>query len=336
MLLKQGEYISDLVDHQPETSVAQGIDCNVLFTLMTLHLSSVTPTRRAYKLYSQLQKWQMKSTLVSPATLQLEGLRWLHALARQGYLPVIDYLVKLYQVHPDKSSQIILRRYLRLRVALRSNADDLYALALNLIGHTRSRKNYREIILCLQKAVQIGHRESHLLLAQLYQRGLGVSCSYDQYMYHLEQAAKAGLADAQIALAKAYGQEELFARMDLMEHWLTQAVKQDAPEALYLLGKLWFHQDGDCYSLRVVPLWQRAAQAGVLEACYEVGRMLLTNPKQESRQDEGIRYLCRAAQGGIRKATQLLYQLRYDQSGRYIGVLKELRLDYVATDQTLF
>lgn len=337
MLSRHEEHRSDLVLVQTTSPVAQRVDCEQLFALMTQHLSFVVETRRASKLYSHLQRWQEDPSAIPLDLLQAEGLRWLQGVARHSVLPAIDYLVQLYQGCIDKAAQTALRRYLRLRVSLRGNAEDLYALAMHLTdAQTGLRKNYREASDCLRIATQLGHPKSHILLAQMYQRGAGVERSHDRYLYHLEQAAQAGLVEAQIALARAYGQEGLFAQMERVEYWLSKALLQNAPEACYLLGKLWYHQDGDCYTSRVIALWQQAADAEIPEACYEVGRMLLIDSEQASRRSEGIRYLCQAAQAGIYQARQLLYRHHYDVSGRYIGVLREPISDYTAVEQTLF
>ena len=333
---KPKEPTSDLLSPQTTSAVAGGIDCEQLFALMTQQLNLVVDTRRSGKLYSLLQK-ALETPTDDLKYLQTEGLHWLHRAARHNSLPAIDYLVKLYQPHSDRVAQTCLRRYLRQRVALRGNVEDLYALALNLTNpQTGLRKNYREASDCLRMAIQLEHPKSHLLIAQMYQRGLGVVRSHDQYLYHLEAAAEAGLVEAQIALARAYAQDGLFVQMERVEYWLTAAYRQDAPEACYLLGKLWYHQDGDCYSSRVVSLWERAAEAGIPEACYEIGRMLLTDPLQPDRRMEAIRYLCQAAQGGVFLANQLLYRHHYDASGRYIGMLRESLSEYVAEEQMLF
>lgn len=231
---KPKEPTSDLLSPQTTSAVAGGIDCEQLFALMTQQLKLVVDTRRSGKLYSLLQK-ALETPTDNLKHLQTEGLHWLYRAARHDSLPAIDYLVKLYQSHSDRVAQTCLRRYLRQRVALRGNVEDLYALALHLTNpQTGLRKNYREASDCLRMAIQLGHPQSHLLLAQMYQRGLGVVRSHEQYLYHLEAAAEAGLVEAQIALARAYAQGGLFVQMDRVEYWLTAAFRQDAPEACYL------------------------------------------------------------------------------------------------------
>lgn len=333
---KPEEPTPDLLTSQATSAVAGGIDCERLFALMTQQLSLVVDTRRSGKLYRLLQK-ALETPTDNLKLLQTEGLHWLHRAARHDSLPAIDYLVKLYQPLADRAAQICLRRFLRQRAALRGSADDFYTLALHLMTpQTGLRKNYREASDCLRNAIQRGHRDAHLPLAQLYQRGAGVIRSHEQYLYHLEAAAQAGLEEAQIALARAYAQDGLFVQEERVEYWLSQAVQQGVPEALYLLGKLWYHQDGDHCTLRVRPLWQQAAEAGIPEACYQVGRLLLTDPQQATLRAEAIRYLCQAAQHGVYPAAQLLYRYQYDTSGRYIGILKEPLPDYAAIEQTLF
>ena len=159
---KPKEPASDLLSPQTTSAVAGGIDCEQLFALMTQQLNLVVDTRRSGKLYSLLQK-ALETPTDDLKYLQTEGLHWLHRAARRDSLPAIDYLVKLYQPHYDRVAQTCLRRYLRQRVVLRGNVEDLYTLALHLTSpQTGLRKNYREASDCLRMAIQLGLSLIHI------------------------------------------------------------------------------------------------------------------------------------------------------------------------------
>lgn len=300
--------------------VVQEVDCLRVLAMLRARQEAVARSHRLFKLYSLLLRYS--HTGQTKGDLKRDALRWLQQAGTGGDVEALIYLVELYTPIAEREAQLRLRRYLRSLAELRSTPEDFFAIASHLIEAPELRRNYREAVPWLRRAIDSGLPEAHLALSKLYRQGLGVTRNPELAFRHLHQAAEGGLVEAELALARSYAQQGLFAPHNLVEEWLLRAVDHGSIEAMYALANEWYRQDDDVRTPRVLELWQRAADEGHPMACLQWGRWALSPSNPQGDLSTGIHYLCLAAQMGVVQARQELYQRNYDECGCYTGNLR--------------
>lgn len=128
------------------------------------------------------------------------------------------------------------------------------------------------------------------------------------------RAARAGDADAQLALGRHYlfGGEGLPQNMPTALHWLDRAARQQKAEAWMLIGShIPFETARQVADVAQVLLWyEKAFEAGVMQAALSLARLVQTHERalDEAWLDKATRMLQQAAKAGIADAQWLLAQ----------------------------
>jgi len=113
-----------------------------------------------------------------------------------------------------------LSQKIELNLMRRVEAED--PVARSQMGEIHYDKgDYDEAFQCWEKAAEMGNALAHFSLCNMYREGKGVKKDEKKMVYHLEQAAIAGVPDARYNLGLV---EEEHGRMDrAVQHWIIAA-----------------------------------------------------------------------------------------------------------------
>lgn len=147
-------------------------------------------------------------------------------------------------------------------------------------------------------------------LALLQPNVENLQSDYAGALQWLRQAAEAGYQRAQLDLGGIYfaGGHGVKADAQQAFDWFTKAAAQGSKEAEVFLGLL--HYEGMLGARNVeaaLKHWRVAAESGIAEAQYRLGRILA---QQETTRQEGIEWLVKAS-GGVPQASTALGNLYY-------------------------
>lgn len=145
----------------------------------------------------------------------------------------------------------------------------------------------------LTAAATAGHALAADEAAEMMHAGEGVRADRMRAARYWGKAAAAGIANAQWRLGEACLKGD-GVDLDKPEglRWLEQAGEQNVVAAQLRLGEA-FRNDGNAEKAK--KWYRRAATAGNQQACWELGRLLLTGP--EGGRGEAVTWLAKAAEG---------------------------------------
>ncbi|XP_056147655.1 death ligand signal enhancer [Lampris incognitus] len=192
---------------------------------------------------------------------------------------------------------------------LRHVADSSVPVILNIIGlESVQRDNYKAAFTCFLAAAECGYSKAQFNTGVCYERGRGVGKDKDKALYYYSQAAIAGHRQAQYRYAKLLftsrgrkNTEELDTAIKLLE----QAAAAGLTEAQVYLGSV-FTQEPVRDEHKSIHYLRMAAESGdgtallFLGQCYESGFGVQQNQKT------AIEFYERAAKAGNIKAKSLL------------------------------
>jgi TPR repeat protein len=195
-------------------------------------------------------------------------------------------------------------------------AKDLYLAAARL-GHDKAQVALAALLevndpeaakAWLEKAAAAGNVDAQFALGQLYGRAWE-AVSRGKALTLLVQAAQAGHAHAQLAVAKALETSAQGYSLDFLE----MAAHQGVPEAQYLHGcRLAEGALRAADRLAAAQWWERAATAGNIAAASDLGGALLGGDGVTKNPAEALHWIKLAAEAGDAKA-------QWNLGGMYIG-----------------
>ena len=197
-----------------------------------------------------------------------------------------------------------------LRAGDMGNASALNNAAFVLSHRDGEEPDWKSAAVWYGKAAALGSAAAHYNLGCLYSGGAGPEWTDPaQAVFHFEEAAKRGHADALYRLAEAYltgnGVEkdpekafELFRR----------AAEKDLPRAQYRLGLLYLEPDSPAgYDPTAAVYWfRRGAENGDLPSMRELARCLFAGKGCDPNRAEARQWLRAAAREGDVLAEQML------------------------------
>ncbi|CAG06254.1 unnamed protein product, partial [Tetraodon nigroviridis] len=192
---------------------------------------------------------------------------------------------------------------------LKQVGDTSVPVILNIIGLESAKSgNYKEAFVCFQAAAEQGYSKAQFNVGVCYEKGRGVHKSREKALHHYWQAAVGGHRQAQYRHAKlllsSRGQQRA-AELNTAIGFLEQAAKAGLTEAQVCLASVYSQEPvrDDSKSVYYLKL---AADSGddtalfFLGQCYENGLGVQRNVRTATE------YYKRAARAGNKRAKQML------------------------------
>ena len=168
------------------------------------------------------------------------------------------------------------------------------------LAQASSARDYREVYRCLSNLAIEGHAESQVLLARLYDEGLGVEKNLEKAFQWYEKSFENGHSEGALAVGWFYEKGEIVDR-DLQEAMKMYEFSAAAGNvsAQYNIGVMFAKGRGVQQDYKKAKLWyERAARNGHMLANVNLGNLYLTGRGVERDLAEAKRYYEVAAIGG--------------------------------------
>ena len=183
--------------------------------------------------------------------------------------------------------------------ASRGDANAQYELGLMYEDGEGVPESSVEAMRLYRLAAEQGHADAHMQIAVLYDVGAGVEQDELQASKYVEMAAQLGSADALSEIGGEYllGVErtENLARA---KEFLSRAAELGDYFGIESLGRHYFFNPNDRDFTEARAWYSRAAEAGLVDSQYMLGRMLVYSLGGPAGVDEGIEILETAARSG--------------------------------------
>ncbi|CAJ1058503.1 death ligand signal enhancer isoform X2 [Xyrichtys novacula] len=194
-------------------------------------------------------------------------------------------------------------------VNLRHVGDASIPIVLNIIGLENAKsENYEEAFICFVAAAQQGYSKAQFNTGVCYEKGRGVSKDKEKALYYYQQAAAGGHRQAQYRYAKLLltirghqSLEELNRAINLLE----QAAAAGITEAQVCLASVYSQEpvrDGS----KSVQYLKMAAERGDNSALLFLGQCFESGFGVQQNLSTAIEYYKRAARAGNKHAKSLL------------------------------
>ena len=170
----------------------------------------------------------------------------------------------------------------------------------------KGQKPSVDLLFWCSKAAEKGDARSQLVLAGLYERGIGVTASQADALKWYKAAATQGNLEAQFKVGQIYGRGEGVA-LDRNEatRWYLKAAEGGHVEAAYYMGYRYQHGKGATQNFPEAVRWYtKAAEQGNTDAMHGLGTLCLNGQGIPQNQVEAYKWFNLAAVSGKKDYTQ--------------------------------
>jgi TPR repeat protein len=160
-----------------------------------------------------------------------------------------------------------------------------------------------DLLYWCNKAAEKGDAKSQLVLASLYERGIGVPASQQEALRWYKASANSGYPEAQFRVGQIYGRGE-GVPVDRNEatRWYIKAAEQGHAEAQYYMGYRYEHGKGIAQNYGEAVRWYgKAAEQGNVSAMNGLGALNLLGHGVPQNQLEAYKWFNLAAVSGERE-----------------------------------
>lgn len=173
-------------------------------------------------------------------------------------------------------------------------------------------------------------------LGEIYQQGRGVDADVNAAVQWIKRAADANYVPAQIALAEHYESGiGVVQDLDMAERWFLKAAASKDGVAQLQLGLYYIRLNTLTDFERAVSPLQAAAEKGLRDAQYFLGRLYLDGKGVEPDRALAMLWMSRASAQGHITAQRFLYLLKQADTPETGLALRELRRNLAAGEAQL-